>query len=266
MSEEQKQSQKNAKDSQSEKNQVKASSGWRAFFRKKWTFPAIYMGAAALILALIMWYQGSLADQYSTPDQDLNPDITYQDTGDGLVNEDGSDLAAEDPESVAASNHPEEMTWPFKSDVKADVIMNFYDENADDDLKAAALVKYEDSYWPHQGLDFALQDNKEFEVVAALSGKVVRSEKDPLMGFVIEVESKDGITVLYQSLSESRVNEGDEVEQGQVLGMAGRSRFEKDAGVHLHFEVRKDGVPVSPDTYLSMSELGDRSDESAMAQ
>lgn len=235
---------KQSQQPQPEKSKMKPS-GWKTFFSKKWIFPAIYMGAAALILALIMWYQNP--QDYSIPKDELNPDVTSA--------EDGAPLAYEDQEAVPVNQQAEQMKWPFADDVQADVIMNFYDEEASNDVKAAALVKYEDSYWPHQGVDFAIQDDKPFEVKTVLSGKVVRAEKDPLMGFIVEIEHANHLTTLYQSLSDSRVSTGDEVKQGDTIGMAGRNLFEKDAGVHLHFEVRQDGVPVLPDKYLQSKSL-----------
>ncbi|MBO8171989.1 MAG: M23 family metallopeptidase [Bacillaceae bacterium] len=246
MSEEQKHSKNSQSEPKASQHKLKLSR-WKAFFRKKWTFPAIYMGVAALILALIMWYQDP--GDFVIPNDEVNPDVTYENTG-----ENGSQAAgemAETPEAVPVNQSGEKMEWPFKEDINADVVMNFYNENASDDIKAASLVKYEDSYWPHQGIDFALPDDKSFEVTAALSGKVVRAEKDPLMGFVVEIEHDNGLTTLYQSLANSSVSVGDEVKKGQVIGMAGRNLFEKEAGVHLHFEVRQDGKPVSPDKYLS---------------
>ncbi|MGW9128919.1 peptidoglycan DD-metalloendopeptidase family protein, partial [Paenibacillus chitinolyticus] len=55
---------------------------------------------------------------------------------------------------------------------------------------------------------------------------------------------------VYQSLDNVTVKPGDEVTQGQVLGSAGRNEYEKDAGIHLHFEVRVDNKAVNPEQYL----------------
>jgi stage II sporulation protein Q len=43
---------------------------------------------------------------------------------------------------------------------------------------------------------------------------------------------------------------GQEVKQGDVIAQAGRNNFEKEAGVHLHFEVRKGNQSVQPELYL----------------
>jgi stage II sporulation protein Q len=54
-------------------------------------------------------------------------------------------------------------------------------------------------------------------------------------------------------LQEVNVSEGDKVKQGDVLGKAGRSLINEEAGVHAHFEIRKDGVPVNPLDYFKKS-------------
>jgi stage II sporulation protein Q len=92
----------------------------------------------------------------------------------------------------------------------------------------------------------AKEDGKEFEVAASLSGTVTKAEKDPLLGNVIEIEHKDGVTTVYQSLASMTVAAGDEVEQNEIIGQAGKSLIQEQDGVHVHFEIRKDGAAVNP--------------------
>lgn len=224
--------------------QPPTKSGWRKFFSKKWTFPVIYMGAAALILAFIMWYQDTR--DYSLEPTEL-PEISMGEEAPG----DPVAMNPQEQEAMPVNSMEQGMAWPVAEGTEFDVTMNFYDEAAEDDVKAAALIQYEDSYYPHTGMDLASKDQKPFDVTAVLPGQVVKAEKDPMVGFVVEVEHADGITTVYQSLEDLQVAVGDEVEQGTILGKAGRNVFEKELGVHLHFEVREDGTPVSPDKYLT---------------
>jgi stage II sporulation protein Q len=57
---------------------------------------------------------------------------------------------------------------------------------------------------------------------------------------------------VYQSLDEVKVQKGQTVHQGDVLGKAGKNRFEKDAGNHLHFEIRKENQSVDPNDYVKV--------------
>ncbi|WP_134702591.1 M23 family metallopeptidase [Ammoniphilus sp. YIM 78166] len=225
--------------------QPPTQSKWKAFFSKKWTFPVIYMGAAALILALIMWYQDS--SDYSLEQAEM-PGVSM---GEEQAQQQPIAAAPVTPEAVEVNAHEQGMAWPVAEGVEFDIVRNFFDETAEDDVKAAALIHYEDSYFPNTGIDLATKDGAVFEVTAALPGKVTKAEKDPMVGYIVEIEHADGISTVYQSLDSVQVAVGDEVEQGALLAKAGRNLFEKDLGIHLHFEVKENGQAVSPDKYLT---------------
>lgn len=225
----------------------KKTSSWKKMMGKKWAFPAIYIGAAAIILAFVMWYQGNVI---STVSELNNPDNVVATPGDGVTvseNQPGD-------ESVPVAGNTQPMTWPVGADVQHEQSMGFYDEQAPQEEQQNALVQYNQSFFPHTGIDLKAADGNSFDVVAVLDGKVAKVENDPLVGRVVEIEHADGVVSVYQSLESSTVKPGDEVTQGQVIGSAGRNEYEKDAGVHLHFEVLVDGKPVNPEQYLTKSE------------
>ncbi|GAB7387917.1 stage II sporulation protein spoIIQ [Bacillaceae bacterium] len=233
-----------------EKSPVQAvkRSGWKKIFGKKWTFPAIYMGAAALILALIMWYQDP--NDFSLSKDDLGLDEAEYGE-ERAENDDAIAGTTVEQEAVPVTSEAEQMIWPAEAGAAVDITTGFFEENASEEAKAAAVIQYENQFWPHTGIDLATKDNQPFTVVAALSGKVVKAEKDPMVGYLVEIEHPNNLTTVYQSLAELQVKAGDQVQQGDPLGKAGRNQFEKDSGVHLHFEVRENGEAVSPDKHLS---------------
>lgn len=147
-------------------------------------------------------------------------------------------------------NQPEEMILPVAENAQAKVKMGFYNDAGSDQSKEASLVKYENTYWPHSGVDFAREDGKSFDVVAVMDGKVTRVEENPIVGHLVEVKHDNGLVTVYQSLSDVKVKEGQTISKGDSIARAGESDFEKDAGVHLHFEIRKDGQPLNPEQYL----------------
>lgn len=215
---------------------------WKRLLGKKWVFPAVYMVAAALILTLVWVYQGS-DNTGKMEDAGINQTIT-----------DPINLPEQEALPVAAP--AETMQWPVAERGELEVIMPFYEENASADVKQAALIEYDDTFTPHLGIDLARQDDKEFDVLAALSGKVTRVEKHPLVGYQVEIAHSNGLVTVYQSLSSVAVQKDAEVKKGDVIAKAGRNELEKDHGTHLHFEVRQgtDGVAVNPEQYLSMVE------------
>jgi murein DD-endopeptidase MepM/ murein hydrolase activator NlpD len=67
-------------------------------------------------------------------------------------------------------------------------------------------------------------------------------------GQVVVLDLPGPYTALYAHLSSVRVRPGQRVRKGQRLGLAGCTG--SCSGTHLHFEVKKRGVPVNPLSFL----------------
>ncbi|HBI02603.1 MAG TPA: M23 family peptidase [Paenibacillaceae bacterium] len=219
--------------------------GWKSIFRKKWVFPAMYMGAAAIILAFIMWYQNNndfsfTKDQYNVTQNKADQKNPASDA-----------VGQSEQKSIPVNSGEKPLSWPVKPEVATETIMGYFDDTADKKAQQAALIQYENSYWPNSGIAIAAKDKKAFEVVASAPGKVVKAEKDPMMGYQVEIQHENGLVTVYSSLEDASVKQGENVEAGSLIGLAGRSVLEKNLGVHLHFEVRKNGEPVSPENFLA---------------
>lgn len=222
--------------------QAAPSFSWKRMLGKKWVFPAVYMSAAAIILALMWVYQDSLS-------RNAADDLAALDAKTKTV----TDSVSKPDGAVAVNAQAEQMQWPVKDRNELEVAMGFYDEKATSDVKQAAMVEYNDTFTPHLGIDLGRSDNQEFDVLAALSGKVSAVEKHPLVGSLIEITHNNGLVTVYQSLSEVKVTKGTDVKKGDVIAKAGRNELESQQGVHVHFEVRQgaDGAAVNPEPYLS---------------
>jgi murein DD-endopeptidase MepM/ murein hydrolase activator NlpD len=98
----------------------------------------------------------------------------------------------------------------------------------------------------HYGLDFAGKPNS--RIVATADGTVRQTGWAQGYGQAVLIDHGFGYSTLYGHLADIRVKKGDSVKRGQVIanmGTTGRS-----TGVHLHYEVWKDGVPVNPRPYF----------------
>lgn len=126
----------------------------------------------------------------------------------------------------------------------------FYEADADQKEKEAALVNYNNTYTLSKGIDLADKDGKVFDVTAALSGTVVQAKKDPVLGHVVEIEHEDGLSTVYQSLSHVSVKEGDEVKQNDVIGASGKNLYGAESGNHVHFEIRMEGLALNPLSFI----------------
>jgi murein DD-endopeptidase MepM/ murein hydrolase activator NlpD len=69
-------------------------------------------------------------------------------------------------------------------------------------------------------------------------------------GFFVRVMHADGVRSGYFHLNSFRVEEGQTVRAGDIIGSVGRTGV-KTSGSHLHFEIHKDGELKDPARFLS---------------
>lgn len=95
---------------------------------------------------------------------------------------------------------------------------------------------------PHPGLDIAIPVGR--PVRAAGGGTVLEAGDQPEYGTYVLVQHPDGYQSLYGHLSRLTVKAGRPVEAGDVLGLSGNTG--RSSAPHLHFEVRRAGLPIDP--------------------
>ena len=142
----------------------------------------------------------------------------------------------------------EVLQKPVKEGVK--VSKGFYDTNLSEKELENALNYFEGVYRPNDGIDYT-KDNESFDVYASASGTVIRKENDSLLGWIVTIEHQKGIQTIYQSLDDIKVEKGDQVKQGDVIGKAGNNVYQSTLKKHLHFIVSIDDKTVNPDKYFN---------------
>jgi murein DD-endopeptidase MepM/ murein hydrolase activator NlpD len=102
----------------------------------------------------------------------------------------------------------------------------------------------------HEGLDLFAEVGTPVRVVRL--GRVSRATANRGMGKYIVIRHSGNLKTIYGHLSEIFVHEGQFVRQGQVIGSVGKSGNANSRYIqpHLHFEVRKKGIPQDPLEYL----------------
>ncbi|MDD4319186.1 MAG: peptidoglycan DD-metalloendopeptidase family protein [Candidatus Peribacteraceae bacterium] len=103
----------------------------------------------------------------------------------------------------------------------------------------------------HYALD--IQTKGGGPIFAAEDGTVIRADKGWNGGYgnVIEVEHANGMITLYAHNKELYVKEGDSVTRGQQMAWMGNTGLvHGPTGIHIHFEVRVNGVKKNPLLYL----------------
>lgn len=99
----------------------------------------------------------------------------------------------------------------------------------------------------HTGIDIAAEMGT--TVVAPADGKVISAGwNDGGYGNMIIIDNGGPMSTLFGHLSQIFVANDQEVKRGQAIGAVGSTG--ESTGPHLHFEVRIDGKPVDPMSYL----------------
>lgn len=99
----------------------------------------------------------------------------------------------------------------------------------------------------HKGFDLAAPWGE--PVRAADAGTVVEAEWKSGYGYAVVIDhGNGGLSTLYGHLSSFSVAPGQVVRQGAVIGYNGSTG--RSTGPHVHFEIRKNGMPVNPAQYF----------------
>jgi murein DD-endopeptidase MepM/ murein hydrolase activator NlpD len=101
-------------------------------------------------------------------------------------------------------------------------------------------------------------------IIASLDGTVVqvKSNNGDCGNTLVTRHIKDGdtYTLGYCHLSRFNVNQGQQIKQGDILGLTGGQPGTygagKSSGPHLHFTVKKNGSPYPVENFLSAATVG----------
>lgn len=217
------------------------TSSWKRLMSKKWAFPALYLAVAAIILSLMWAYQSSNTED-GLPEGEMGLATEHEMEED--VTGTSDDLTTPDALPVTVNSEP--MSWPVLDPLAVEVIRPYYDEDGDNETKQAAVIQLENTLIPSKGITLARGDQASFEVLAAMAGTVTRVAELPIVGHLVEITHDNGLSTVYQSLDGIVVEEGQQVEQGDFIAHAGRNELGQEDGVHLHFEIYEDNLPVNP--------------------
>jgi murein DD-endopeptidase MepM/ murein hydrolase activator NlpD len=101
----------------------------------------------------------------------------------------------------------------------------------------------------HPGIDFKGEKGDDARCTA--NGRVESAGWYGGYGNCVRIMHGNNLETLYGHLSRITVKVGQEVVAGQKVGEVGSTG--RSTGTHLHYEIRKNGKPVNPVSYLSLN-------------
>ena len=104
-------------------------------------------------------------------------------------------------------------------------------------------------YYIHRGIDIATYRSGD-PIVAAADGQVVTAEYAPDYGNFVIVRHKHGYYTRYAHMQQFRVQVGQRIQQGEVVGYIGSTGI--STGPHLHYEVHIGSDVVDPHRYVTI--------------
>ena len=228
-----------------EKNNSEKWAKIKTFFKKNGYYFLIVLciGAVATMVGV--------AVSQSKKGQDANISIV-DDSQSTIVGEqekpqDGEEEKPSEPDEPAKPTEPEKEKAVFTVPVSGTVLNEY----------SASSVFYNQSlnkYQTHEAMDFVSETDS--NVYASSNGKVKEIDYNMLDGYYVVLEHEDGIVTKYCSLSgETTLKVGDTVKGGDVIEtMSDSMGSECLDGVHLHFEVYRNGELINPLEVLVLNE------------
>ncbi|MBM7572500.1 M23 family metallopeptidase [Aquibacillus albus] len=99
----------------------------------------------------------------------------------------------------------------------------------------------------HTGIDIAGPYGT--SIYATANGEVVFAGRDGGYGKAVVIEHTPVLDTKFAHLAEITVEEGEQVNKGDIIGHMGSTG--RSTGVHLHYEIIKDGTPIDPYSYMT---------------
>lgn len=99
----------------------------------------------------------------------------------------------------------------------------------------------------HYGIDIATASDE--PVGAFIDGTALFADWTTDYGYTVILEH-GGLQTVYKHCSRLLVREGQLVRRGETIAYTGNTGRES-SGTHLHFEVRRNGIPQNPEQYLN---------------
>ena len=215
-----------------------------SFFSKEKVQKILFVGLIVLVfgvflLSLVMTDSGS---EGTKP----NPDNTQDNNNENTNNNNNTNNDKEDENQIVKPPVPETKEKYLSPVLNASVFRQFYSLESDEATQEMSLIQYGNKYFMSKGVTYRNENDETFDVLASLSGTVESVTESSAYGNTIIINNGNGVKTEYVGVSNVLVEEGSEVNQGDVIASSGKAEYDVLAGNHLHFKVSIDGKYYDP--------------------
>lgn len=212
---------------------------------KKKKSPSFYIVAAVCIMILggATWFSVNNANEKAKQDIEIkeNP-IEYDKPSDSytenepLVPDTQIDTEVNDELEDVPVEEAEPMI-KFTMPTQGEILKDFND-------KTLQYSKTYNDMRLHTGVDIACKTGTPINSMS--DGTVVSVEDNPQLGKTVTIDHYNGIVIKYSAIDKITIKAGDTVKMGDMLGVSATVPSECEDKPHIHIELYKDNVAVSP--------------------
>lgn len=130
------------------------------------------------------------------------------------------------------------------------VVRKYYESEDSAEEQELAVIQFGKRYYTSNGISLTTKEEKEFQVLAALSGEVVSVDDNPIYGVVVTIKHENELYTEYSSLSEATVEAGTKVKQGDVIGVSGICEYDSSLKSHVYFKVMTGAKTFNPENVI----------------
>ncbi len=212
---------------------------------KKKKSPSFYIVVAICIMILggATWFSVNNANEKAKQDIEIkeNP-IEYDKPSDSytenepLVPDTQIDTEVNDELEDVPVEEAEPMI-KFTMPTEGEILKDFND-------KTLQYSKTYNDMRLHTGVDIACKTGT--PVNSMSDGTVTAIEDNPQLGKTVTIDHYNGIVIKYSAIDKITLKAGDTVKMGDMLGVSASVPSECEDKPHIHIELYKDNVAVSP--------------------
>lgn len=129
-------------------------------------------------------------------------------------------------------------------------LVSYYSKDDDAQKQQKSLILYQNTYMPSTGIIYGATES--FDVLSVYDGEVKNISQDDILGTVVEVSHNTNLTTFYYSLTDVKLNVGDQIKAGTFLGKSTTNKI-YDKQCNFLFEVYYQGKSIDPVKFYSMN-------------